>query len=110
MKTLEEIVFESQNDIPRKSLDEVESSNAFIIDVRQLEEVKATQLIDRAVHIPRGKLEFAISQLEGISIESNIYLYCAAGIRSAMAGSSLKKLGYKNVFNLGGFIDLLENQ
>ena len=45
MKTLEEIVFESQNDIPRKSLDEVESSNAFIIDVRQLEEVNATQLI-----------------------------------------------------------------
>ena len=110
MKTLEEIVFESQNDILRKSLDEVESSNAFIIDVRQLEEVKATQLIDGAVHIPRGKLEFAISQLEGISIESNIYLYCAAGIRSAMAGSSLKKLGYKNIFNLGGFIDLLENQ
>jgi rhodanese-related sulfurtransferase len=37
-------------------------------------------------------------------------LYCAAGIRSAMAGSSLKILGYKNIFNLGGFIDLLGNQ
>ena len=37
MKTLEEIVFESQNEIPRKSLNEVESNNAFIIDVRQLE-------------------------------------------------------------------------
>ena len=110
MKTLEEMVFESQNEIPRKSLNEVESVNAFVIDVRQLEEVDATQLIDGAVHIPRGKLEFAISQLEGISIDSNIYLYCAAGIRSAMAGSTLKTLGYTNIFNLGGFIDLLENQ
>jgi rhodanese-related sulfurtransferase len=110
MKTLEELVIQSQNEIPRKSLDEVESSNAFIIDVRQLEEVNATQLINGAVHIPRGKLEFAISQLEGISVDSNIYLYCAAGIRSAMAGSTLKTLGYANIFNLGGFIDLLENQ
>jgi len=110
MKTLEEIVFESQNEIPRKSLDQVESSNAFIIDVRQLEEVKATQLIDGAFHIPRGKIEFDISQLQGISMDSNIYLYCAAGIRSAMAGLTLKTLGYKNIFNLGGFIDLLENQ
>ena len=110
MKTLEEMVFESQNEIPRKSLNEVESVNAFVIDVRQLEEVNATQLIDNAVHIPRGKLEFAISNLEDISKDSNIYLYCAAGIRSAMAGSTLKKLGYINIFNLGGFIDLLEDQ
>jgi len=27
-----------------------------------------------------------------------------------MAGSTLKTLGYTNIFNLGGFIDLLENQ
>ena len=70
MKTLEEMVLESQNEIPRKSLNEVKSVNAFVIDVRQLEEVNATQLIDNAVHIPRGKLEFAISNLENISKDS----------------------------------------
>lgn len=109
MKTLEEFVFQSQKEIPRKNLKDVKP-NAYIIDVRQVDEVNSTQLILNAVHIPRGKLEFVIDQLEGISKESSIYLYCAAGIRSALAGMSLKKMGYKNVFNLGGFVDLLDNQ
>ena len=108
MKTLEELVFESHHEIPKKYLADV-PEDAYVIDVRQAEEVNATKLISNAVHIPRGKLEFEISQLEGISKASPIYLYCAAGIRSALAGMTLKRLGYKNVFNLGGFVDLLES-
>jgi len=108
MKTLEELVLESHNEIPKKHLRDV-PMNALIIDVRQIEEIRSTKLISNAVHIPRGKLEFVINQLDGISESSPIYLYCAAGIRSALAGMSLKRLGYKNVFNLGGFVDLLES-
>jgi rhodanese-related sulfurtransferase len=38
-----------------------------------------------------------------------VLLYCASGGRSALAGKTLKDLGYNDVRNLGGFKDWLES-
>ena len=38
-----------------------------------------------------------------------VILYCASGGRSALAGKTLKDLGYDKVFNLGGFKDWTES-
>jgi len=37
-----------------------------------------------------------------------IYVFCAVGVRSAIAGYNLKNIGYKKVFNLVGFQDILD--
>jgi rhodanese-related sulfurtransferase len=38
-----------------------------------------------------------------------ILVYCAVGIRSALVGHALLNQGYKNIFNLGGYAEWLEN-
>ena len=37
-----------------------------------------------------------------------VIVYCASGGRSALAGKTLKDMGYTDVRNLGGFKDWLE--
>jgi len=37
-----------------------------------------------------------------------VIVYCASGGRSALAGKTLKELGYDKVFNVGGFKDWVE--
>jgi rhodanese-related sulfurtransferase len=39
--------------------------------------------------------------------DKTIVLYCASGGRSALAGKTLKDMGYGDVRNLGGFQDWL---
>ena len=43
-----------------------------------------------------------------ISFNTSVYVICAVGVRSAIAGYNLKKVGYKKVFNLVGFQDILD--
>ena len=38
-----------------------------------------------------------------------ILIYCAAGARAALAAKTLMDIGYKGVFNLGGFNEWVEN-
>ena len=38
-----------------------------------------------------------------------ILVYCAAGARAALAAKTLMYIGYKDVFNLGGFKEWVEN-
>jgi rhodanese-related sulfurtransferase len=38
-----------------------------------------------------------------------VILYCASGGRSALAGKTLKDLGYEKVYNLGAFKDWAES-
>jgi len=82
-----------------------------LIDVRQeLEHYRG--FIPGSVNIPRGSLEFSISDpvfWDGIGLyepekDERIILYCLKGQRSTLAAESIKKLGYKNVFVIeGGF-------
>ena len=44
-----------------------------------------------------------------IDSETNILVYCAGGYRSALAAKSLIDLGFKNVYNLGGFQEWVES-
>ena len=38
-----------------------------------------------------------------------ILVYCAAGARAALAAKTLMDIGYKDVFNLGGFKEWVES-
>ncbi|MEO1019300.1 MAG: rhodanese-like domain-containing protein, partial [Pseudomonadota bacterium] len=79
-----------------------------ILDVRETSEVEASGKAEGAVHIPRGLLEFRADpespmHLPELTQDKTVLLYCASGGRSALAGKTLKDMGYTEVYNIGGF-------
>ena len=117
-KTLEALLIEANDLVKRLSYDEsvdlINNTQTVIIDVREESEVYNLGLIKNAVHIPRGLLEFKLSPNSPnnpvlINDDTNILVYCAGGYRSALAAKSLLDLGFKNVYNLGGFQEWVES-
>ena len=117
-KTLEALLIEANELVKRLSYDEslelINNTQTVIIDVREESEVFNLGLIKNAVHIPRGLIEFKLSpnsQNNPVLIDdnTNILVYCAGGYRSALAAKSLLDLGFKNVYNLGGFQEWVES-
>ena len=75
------------------------------IDVRSPEEFNEGHL-QGAVNVPHEQIA---SQIARISPDKNapVNLYCRSGRRAEVALQELKKLGYTNVTNHGGYQDLL---
>ena len=81
-----------------------------LIDIRDIRELEKEGRIENAHHIPRGMLEFWLDPesayfKEG-KFDSNkeMILFCAGGLRSALAVKSLKDMGFENVSHIdGGF-------
>ena len=117
-KSLEELLIEANDLVKRLSFDEsvdlISNTQTVIIDVREESEVYNLGLIKNAVHIPRGLIEFKLSPNSPnnpvkIDDNTNILVYCAGGYRSALGAKTLKDLGFKNVYNLGGYTEWLDN-
>ena len=117
-KTLEALLIEANELVKRLSYDEsvdlIKNTQTVIIDVREESEVYNLGVIKNAIHIPRGLIEFKLSPNSPnnpvlINDDTNILVYCAGGYRSALAAKSLLDLGFKNVYNLGGFQEWVES-
>ena len=112
-QTVKEMIAEADAQVPRVSHAEAVAmiaDGAVVIDVRDTAEIRASGKVKGAIHIPRGSLEFKADDTTGyhdknLSRDRPVILYCAAGSRAALAGKSLKDMGYGHVFNLGGFKD-----
>ena len=81
-----------------------------VIDVRDLSELKSSGKAKGALVIPSGLVGIKCDPSapdcpKGLSLDTPVALYCASGARSGMAAAALQKLGYKTVYNLGGFAD-----
>lgn len=114
IKSLELILEEANKQIKRLSYDDsinlIKNHSTLIIDVREESEVHSSGVIKNAIHIPRGLIEFKISNISTITEEdTNILVYCAGGYRSALAAKTLKDFGFKNVFNIGGYEEWILN-
>lgn len=73
-----------------------------VVDIRERDEFVQGHL-PNAKFIPRGFLELQIEQNQP-DREKPVVLYCAGGVRSALAARNLKEMGYQNVISLiGGF-------
>jgi rhodanese-related sulfurtransferase len=86
---------------------------ALIVDVRDGTELQAGGKVKGALHVSRGLLEFKADPDSPMydpkfRKDKTIILYCASGGRSALAGKTLKDMGYERVHNLGGFKELSE--
>ena len=81
-----------------------------LIDIREKGELDKTGRVENSHHIPRGMLEFWLDPESPyfkngkLDMEKEIVLFCAGGLRSALAAKSLKDMGFEKVSHIdGGF-------
>lgn len=115
--TLKSLLAEANASVPKLSLSEaaekLRSGHVLVVDVRDTSEVDKSGKIKGAVNVSRGMLEFRAdpeSQYHSpeFAQDRTVLVYCASGGRSALAGKTLKDMGYGSVYNIGGFKDLVE--
>ncbi len=104
MTTGRDLVSKAKKEIKEITTDESQNylNSAPFLDVREPDE-NSQGAIPGAIHIPRGYLEL---QVEGRIMDKSvpIVVYCAGGVRSALAVKTLKDLGYENAMSMiGGF-------
>src|SRR4051812_26724098 len=76
-------------------------ANGFtLLDVREGDEWEQGHL-DKAVFLPRGFLEVKADKTLP-NKQQPIVVYCAGGVRSALAAKTLQDLGYTNVASMAG--------
>ena len=91
-----------------------ENNEITLIDVRDVREIWKEGTIENSKHIPRGMLEFWLDpestyyQANKIKDIKRMVLFCALGLRSALATKSLMDMGFKNVAHVDGGFDALK--
>ncbi|WP_210528884.1 rhodanese-like domain-containing protein [Rubellimicrobium arenae] len=114
MKTAKDYLDEANNQVPRVPVEDAmkkhAEGNALFIDVRDSGAIAKTGTIAGAARVPRGFMEFAAddsSQYHNpvLKKDAEIYLVCGAGGQAALAGKTLKEMGFTNVSNIGGIGD-----
>ena len=114
VKTIQNLVSEAMSEIKTIDAGEayqmVQNKNCNLIDIRESNELENTGSVEGATHIPRGMLEVyldpnsPIFQTGKIDQNKEFVLFCAGGVRSALAAKSLKEMGYQKVSHIdGGF-------
>ena len=114
IKSISELVSDVLDKIKTINVDEayemLKNNNCNLIDIRESNELENTGKVEGASHIPRGMLEVyldpnsPIFQNGQIDQNKEFVLFCAGGVRSALAVKSLKDMGYQKVSHIdGGF-------
>ena len=86
-----------------------------LIDIRDIRELDREGRIDNSIHIPRGMLEFWLDPdspyfKEGkLDMKKEMVLFCAGGLRSALAAKTLKDMGFEKVSHVDGGFGKLKN-
>ena len=95
----------------------VNNNECNLIDIRDIRELEKEGRVEKSYHIPRGMLEFwldpnSIYFKEGkLDLKKEMVLFCAGGLRSALATKTLKDMGYEKVSHIdGGFSSLKQSQ
>tara|TARA_Y100001936_G_scaffold100519_1_gene98864 strand:+ start:1568 stop:1951 length:384 start_codon:yes stop_codon:yes gene_type:complete len=121
IKSISELVSEVLNKIKTINADEayemLQNKNCNLIDIRENNELENTGKVEGATHIPRGMLEVYLSpnspifQNRQIDQNKEFVLFCAGGVRSALAVKSLKDMGYEKISHIdGGFASIASSK
>ena len=112
------LVEEAQKNIETLSPNEAktlyEKKEITLIDVRDIRELWKEGTIENSKHIPRGMLEFWLDpessyyKTNKIKDMKKMVLFCALGLRSALATKSLVDMGFNNVAHVDGGFDALK--
>ena len=121
IKSSQTLVTEALKEIKTISTDEAfekfNKSECNLIDIRDVRELEREGKIENSNHIPRGMLEFwldpdgAYFKQGKLDLNKEMVLFCAGGMRSALAAKSLKDMGFKKVSHIdGGFSALKQSK
>ena len=101
---------------PEEALKLSNDNKCNLIDIRDIRELQKDGKIQNSSHIPRGMLEFwldpeSVYFRDGkLDMNKEMVLFCAGGLRSALAAKSLKEMGFKKVSHIkGGFTSMKSN-
>ena len=118
IKSSQELVEEALKSIETLNSAEVkklvENNEITLIDVRDIREIWKEGTVENSKHIPRGMLEFWLDpestyyQANKIKDVKKMVLFCALGLRSALATKSLMDMGFKNIAHVDGGFDALK--
>ena len=114
VKSIQTLVSEAMQEIKTINADDahkmVENNECNLIDIREDRELEKTGSVENSVHISRGMLEVFLDpnsvyfQKEKLDKNKEMVLFCAGGVRSALAVKALKNMGYDKVSHIdGGF-------
>ena len=84
---------------------------AILIDLRDVRELQKLGTVANSFHAPRGMLEFWADPDSPyhkpiFRTDKKLILFCASGLRSALAVRTLQEMWMKNVFDMeGGFTE-----
>ena len=93
----------------------LEGNNCNLIDIREINELDNTGRVEGANHIPRGMLEVYLDPnspiIQNGQVDKNkeLILFCAGGVRSALAVKSLKEMGYEKISHIDGGFAAMSN-
>ena len=114
IKSSQSLVSEALKEIKTITIEEAHQKfsdkKCNLIDIRDIRELQNEGKVQGALHIPRGMIEFWLDPesmyfKEGkLDLDKEMVLFCAGGLRSALAAKTLKDMGFKNVSHIdGGF-------
>ena len=119
IKSIQNLVSEAMSEIKTINADEAyqkfENNNCNLIDIREINELDNTGRVEGASHIPRGMLEVYLDPnspvIQNGQVDKNkeIILFCAGGVRSALAAKSLKEMGYEKISHIDGGFAMMSN-
>ena len=120
IKSSQTLVFEALKDVktitPDEALKLSNDNKCNLIDIREKEELDNTGRVENSNHIPRGMLEFWLDPESPyfkngkIDMNKEMVLFCAGGLRSALAVKSLKEMGFEKVSHIdGGFATIIQS-
>ena len=119
IKSSQELVSDALSQIktltPSEALELASNNKCNLIDIRDIRELEKMGRIENSLHIPRGMLEFWMDPdspyfKEGkIDMNKEMILFCAGGLRSALATKTLKDMGFEKISHIDGGFSQMKN-
>ena len=120
IKSSSELVQAALQEIKTISTDEAlklsNEDKCNLIDIREKGELEKMGRVENSNHIPRGMLEFWLDpqgpyfKSGKLDMNKEMVLFCAGGLRSALAVKSLKEMGFEKVSHIdGGFTAICQS-
>ena len=112
------LVAEALKEVKTINIDEaykmLEENKCNLIDIRDVRELEKQGRVENSHHIPRGMLEFWLDPESSyfkqgkLDLNKEMVLFCAGGLRSALAAKSLKDMGFEKVSHIEGGFGLIK--
>ena len=119
IKSSKTLVTEALSEIktisPDEALSMMKEDKCNLIDIRDIRELERDGRVENSNHIPRGMLEFWLDPdspyfKDGkLDMNKEMVLFCAGGMRSALAAKTLKDMGFEKVSHSDGGFGAIRN-